>query len=327
MNQFLSLEDVEDLWILIEKVKDLKKNPYYFSFQNKTIGLVFFNPSLRTRLSSQKAAFNLGANIWILNADHDSWKIEMNDGTVMEKSQEHIKEAIYVMSLYCDILAVRTFPKFLDRYYDSQELFLKKIKNYSRVPVVSLESATLHPLQSLADVITIEEFRPKKRIKVVLSWAPHVRVLPHSVPNSFLQWVSELSEVDLVITHPKDYELDKRFSQMAKITYDQKEAFEGADFIYAKNWSSYLSYGKILYQDTSWMITKEKMSLTNNGKFMHCLPVRRGIVVEDSVLDGKNSLVFQQAENRIFAAQIVFMEIFKKILSDSFNKNRRKYYR
>jgi len=331
MNQFLSLEDVEDLWILIEKVKYFKKNPYSFQKmgENKAIGLVFFNPSLRTRLSSQKAAFNLGANIWILNADNDSWKIEMNDGTVMEKSQEHIKEAIYVMSLYCDILAVRTFPKFLDRYYDYQELFLKKIKNYSRVPVVSLESATLHPLQSLADVITIEEFRPteKKRIKVVLSWAPHVRVLPHSVPNSFLQWVSKLSEVDLVITHPKEYELDKRFSQMAKITYDQKEAFEGADFIYAKNWSSYLSYGKILSQDTNWRITKEKMSLTNNGKFMHCLPVRRGIVVEDSVLDGKNSLVFQQAENRIFSTQTVFIEILKKILSDSFNKNRRKYYR
>jgi N-succinyl-L-ornithine transcarbamylase len=330
MNQFLSLEDVEDLWILIEKVKELKKNPYSFQKmgENKTIGLVFFNPSLRTRLSSQKAAFNLGANIWILNADNDSWKIEMNDGTVMEKSQEHIKEAISVMSLYCDILALRTFPKFLDRYYDSHELFFKKIKNYSRVPVISLESATLHPLQSLADVFTIEEFRPpeKKRIKVVLSWAPHLRVLPHSVPNSFLQWVSELSEVDLVITHPPDYELDKRFSQMAKRTYDQKEAFEGADFIYAKNWSSYLSYGKILYQDP-WRITKEKMSLTDNGKFMHCLPVRRGIVVEDSVLDGKNSLVFQQAENRILAAQTVFMEILKKILSDSFNQNRRKYYR
>lgn len=314
MKQFISIDDVSDLPQLIEKTRAVKKNPFAFKRlgENKIIGLVFFNPSLRTRLSSQKAAFNLGADNWVLNIDHYSWKIEMNDGTVMENSQEHIKEAIAVMSLYCNILAVRTFPNLLDREYDYQEVLFKKIMRYSKVPVVSLESATLHPLQSLADVMTIEELRPpKEHVKVVLSWAPHVKILPHSVPNSFAQWSSKLQGVDLVIACPEDYALDERFTSGAQITHNQSEAFEGADFIYAKNWSSFIDYGKALCHDTSWMITREKMALTDQAKFMHCLPVRRNIVVEDAVLDSEDAVVLQQAENRVFAAQTVFMEILQ----------------
>ncbi|XOD67458.1 MAG: N-acetylornithine carbamoyltransferase [Flavobacteriales bacterium Tduv] len=314
MKRFISVDDVSNLPRLIEKARIVKKTPFAFKKlkKNKTVGLVFFNPSLRTRLSSQKAAFNLGANTWVLNIDHNSWKIEMNDGTVMENSQEHIKEAIAVMSLYCDILAVRTFPSLLDREHDYQEVLFNKIMHYSKVPLVSLESATLHPLQSLADVMTIEELRPtKKLIKVVLSWAPHVKALPHSVPNSFAQWASKLQGVDLVVAHPEGYDLDKRFTRGARITHDQAEAFEGADFIYAKNWSSFIDYGKVLFHNTSWMITREKMALTDRAKFMHCLPVRRNVVVEDAVLESEDSVVLQQAENRVFAAQTVFMEILE----------------
>lgn len=314
MKQFFSIDDISDLNKFIQKTREIKKNP--FSFQeigkNKVIGIVFFNSSLRTRLSTQKAAFNIGSNTWILNINHDSWKIETNDGTIMENSQEHIKEAISVMSLYCDILAIRTFPKLINRNYDYQEVFFKKIISYSKVPIVNLESATLHPLQSLADVVTIEEFRPiQKRIKIVLSWAPHTKALPHSVPNSFAQWISKLYEVDLVITHPKGYDLNEQFTKTAHITNNQNEAFYKADFIYAKNWSSFIEYGKILSYDTSWMITTQKMDLTNQAKFMHCLPIRRNIVAEDSVLDSNNSIILQQAENRVFAAQAVFIEILK----------------
>ncbi|XOD69217.1 MAG: acetylornithine carbamoyltransferase [Flavobacteriales bacterium AspAUS03] len=317
MKQFISVDDVPDLHQLIEKTRTVKRTPFAFKDigRDKTIGLVFFNPSLRTRLSSQKAAFNLGASTWVLNIDHDSWKIEMDDGTVMENSQEHIKEAIAVMSLYCNILAVRTFPSLFDRDFDYHEVLFNKIKYYSKVPMVSLESATLHPLQSLSDVMTIEELRPaKERIKIVLSWAPHVKALPHSVPNSFAQWASKLQGAELVITHPEGYALDEQFSRGARIIHDQDEAFKGADFIYAKNWSSFTDYGKLLCRDTSWMISREKMVLTDRAKFMHCLPVRRNVVVEDVVLDGEETVVLQQAENRVFAAQTVFMEILKNMM-------------
>ncbi|WP_103327158.1 N-acetylornithine carbamoyltransferase [Bacteroidetes bacterium endosymbiont of Geopemphigus sp.] len=308
MKRFFSVADVPDVPDLVKEALLLKKDPYgQFIGNNKTIGLVFFNPSLRTRLSSQKAAFHLGCDLWVLNIDHDSWKIEMSDGTMMENTQEHIKEAIEVIGLYCDILGVRTFPGLKNKQNDYQEVLFKKIERYSRVPVVSLESATRHPLQSLADAMTIEELRPsQKPIKVVLSWAPHPKALPHSVPNSFLEWISKLRNTDLIITHPKGYELDKEFAKDLHITYDQEEAFREADFIYAKNWSAYNDYGQILCKDSRWMITSKKMALTNHAKFMHCLPVRRNIVVEDAVLDADTSVVLQQAQNRIFAAQAVF---------------------
>ncbi|WP_110493468.1 Rossmann-fold NAD(P)-binding domain-containing protein [Candidatus Karelsulcia muelleri] len=312
MKQFLSVNDVKNVKTLIFKAIKLKKNPFFYK-KNKTIGLVFFNPSLRTRISSQKAAFNLGCKTWILNINSDSWKIETSDGSVMNSTQEHLKEAIGVMSLYCDLLAVRTFPGLLEKEYDYKEILLKKIIKYSKVPVVNLESATLHPLQSLADLITIEEFKTKKTIKIVLSWAPHIKALPQSVPNSFIEWVKKIKDIKLYITNPDGYNLNSDLTFGIKLIPNQKEAFKNADFIYAKNWSSYENYGKRIFKDLSWTITKEKMQLTNKAKFMHCLPVRRNLVVEDSVLDDKNSIFLNQAENRIFATQIVFLEILENI--------------
>ncbi|XVC35276.1 MAG: acetylornithine carbamoyltransferase [Candidatus Karelsulcia muelleri] len=310
MKQFISVNDVKNVKTLILKAIKLKQNTCFYK-QNKTIGLVFFNPSLRTRISSQKAAFNLGCKTWILNLNSDSWQIETSDGSVMNSTQEHLKEAIGVMSLYCDLLAVRTFPGLLDKEYDYKEILLKKIIKYSKVPVVNLESATLHPLQSLADLITIEEFKTKKTLKIVLSWAPHIKALPQSVPNSFIEWVKKIKDIKLYITNPDGYNLNSDFTFGIKLIPNQNEAFQNADFIYAKNWSSYENYGKIICKDLSWTITKEKMQLTNKAKFMHCLPVRRNLVVEDSVLD--NSIVLNQAENRIFATQIVFLEILENI--------------
>ncbi len=317
MKKFFSVEDVINVYDLIKEALFLKKNPYEFKHigKNKTIGLVFFNPSLRTRISCQKAAFNLGCNTWILDVHKDSWKIEMNDGTVMKMTQEHLKEAVSVMSIYCDILAVRTFPSLSDRDYDYKEIIFNKILKYSRVPVVNMESATLHPLQSLADVMTIAEFTSffKKRCKVVLSWAPHIKPLPHSVANSFSQWISKIDKIDFTIACPEKYDLHKIFSNGVFTTHHQDVAFINADFIYAKNWSSYLDYGKMLCKNSDWMITVNKMKLTNEAKFMHCLPVRRNVVVEDSVLDGKHSIVLQQAENRIFASQIIFLKILQSL--------------
>ncbi|WP_185856481.1 N-acetylornithine carbamoyltransferase [Blattabacterium cuenoti] len=318
MKNFFSVEDVDNVSDLIKEAIHLKKNPFLFQDigKNKTIGLVFFNTSLRTRISCQKAAFNLGCHTWVLDIHKDSWKIEMSDGVVMEKTQEHFKEAISVMSLYCDILAIRTFPNLLDRNYDYKEVLFKKILTYSQVPVVNMESATLHPLQSLADVMTIAELRPystKQKCKVVLSWAPHIKPLPHSVANSFSQWVSQIEEIDFTITCPKKYDLYEKFSKGVNITYHQNEAFLNADFIYAKNWSSYIDYGKVLCRDSDWMITEKKMRLTNQAKFMHCLPIRRNIVVEDAVLDSQYSIVLRQAENRIYAAQIIFLKILQSL--------------
>ncbi|WP_185861032.1 Rossmann-fold NAD(P)-binding domain-containing protein [Blattabacterium cuenoti] len=320
MKKFFSVEDVIDVYDLIKDALFLKKNPYDFQHigKNKTIGLVFFNPSLRTRISCQKAAFNLGCNTWVLDFNKDSWTIEMNDGSIMNFTQEHLKEAISVMSMYCDILAVRTFPNLLDKDYDYKEIIFNKILNYSKVPVVNMESATLHPLQSLADVITIAEFTSlfKKRCKVVLSWAPHVKSLPHSVANSFSQWISKIKKIDFMITCPKRYNLHQKFSNGVDTTHNQNEAFINADFIYAKNWSSYLDYGKILCKSSDWMITEKKMKLTNQAKFMHCLPVRRNVVVEDAVLDRNkysNSIVLEQAKNRIYASQIIFLKILQSL--------------
>ncbi|WP_185850755.1 Rossmann-fold NAD(P)-binding domain-containing protein [Blattabacterium cuenoti] len=318
MNNFFSVEDVINVYDLVKEAIILKKNPYSFKEfgLNKTIGLVFFNPSLRTRISCQKAAFNLGCHTWTLDINKDSWKIEMSDGSVMMKTQEHIKEAINVMSIYCDILAVRSFPNLLNREEDYKEVIFNKILLYSKVPVVNMESATLHPLQSLADLMTIAEIKPfydKKKSKVVLSWAPHIKPLPQSVANSFSQWISKIKEIDFTITCPDKYNLFENFSKNIYTTYNQNKAFLKADFIYAKNWSSYIDYGKVLCNNSDWMITKDKMKLTNQAKFMHCLPVRRNMVVEDAVLDSPDSIVLKQAENRIYASQIIFLKILQSL--------------
>ena len=314
MKNFTSFADAGDYKVLLNKALEIKANPYGYQHvgKNKTVGLIFFNPSLRTRLSSVKAAYNLGAQAWVLNAGADSWTLEMADGAVMNGgTQEHIKDAIAVMSQYCDVLGVRTFPTLTNREEDYDEVIFNKILRYATVPVVSLESATLHPLQSFADLITVAETKPTDRVKVVLTWAPHVRALPQCVPNSFADWFSEVDWVDFVITHPQGYELDKRFTKGARIEYDQSKAFEGADYIYAKNWSSYRDYGQILSSDPSWMVDERQMALTNNGRFMHCLPVRRNVVVSDAVLDSPNSLIIQEAGNRVFSAQTVFHELLK----------------
>jgi N-succinyl-L-ornithine transcarbamylase len=314
MNNFVSFADAGDYNALLKQALEIKANPYGYQHigKNKTVGLIFFNPSLRTRLSSIKAAYNLGAQAWVLNAGADSWTLEMADGAIMNGgTQEHIKEAIAVMSQYCDVLGVRTFPTLKDRDEDYQEVVFNKILKYATVPVISLESATLHPLQSFADLITVAEFKQKERVKVVLTWAPHVRALPQCVPNSFADWFSEIDWVDLVITHPEGYELDPKFTKGARIEYDQKKALEGADFVQAKNWSSYQQYGQVLQNDPSWMLTPEHMTGTNDAKFLHCLPVRRNVEVSDGILDSPNSLVIQEAGNRVFSMQTVLHELLK----------------
>ncbi|WP_288763510.1 N-acetylornithine carbamoyltransferase [uncultured Weeksella sp.] len=321
MKQFISVNDVENIDQLLEKALEIKADPFGQQAvgKNKTIGLIFFNPSLRTRLSSIKAAYNLGANAWVLNAGADSWTLEMGDGTVMNgDTQEHIKEAIQVMSAYCDVLGVRTFPKLEQKEEDYSEAMFNKVKDLSSVPVVSLESATLHPLQSFADLITIAEKinynpanPPKEKVKVVMTWAPHPRRLPQAVPNSFAEWFTKVDWVDFTIAQPKGYELDAKFTHGANIVYDQEEALKGADFVYAKNWSSYEDYGAIKPQEKDWQVTIDKMKLTNDGKFMHCLPVRRNVVVADEVLDSSYSIVIEEATNRIYSAQTVFHEILK----------------
>ena len=321
MKQFTSVNDVENIDDLLKTALEIKANPFDQQEvgKNKTVGLIFFNPSLRTRLSSIKAAYNLGANAWVLNAGADSWTLEMGDGTVMDgDSQEHITEAIQVMSAYCDVLGVRTFPKLVDRDEDYNEIMFNKVKSLSSVPVVSLESATLHPLQSFADLITIAEKtgyvpgeKPAKKVKVVMTWAPHPRRLPQAVPNSFAEWFSKVDWVDFTVVQPKGMELDPKYTEGATVMYDQDEALKDADFVYAKNWSSYETYGQANEGDKDWQVTMEKMNLTNNGKFMHCLPVRRNVVVSDEVLDSDVSIVIDEATNRIFSAQTVFHEILK----------------
>jgi N-succinyl-L-ornithine transcarbamylase len=314
MKNFTSFADAGDYKALLQQALEIKANPYGYQHigKNKTVGLIFFNPSLRTRLSSIKAAYNLGAQAWVLNAGADSWTLEMADGAVMNGgTQEHIKEAIAVMSQYCDVLGVRTFPTLKDREADYSEEVFNKILKYATVPVISLESATLHPLQSFADLITVAEHKQKERVKVVLTWAPHVRALPQCVPNSFADWFSEVDWVDFVITHPEGYELAPQFTKGARIEYDQKKGLEGADFVQAKNWSSYLDYGQVISNDSAWMLTPEHMAATHEAKFLHCLPVRRNVEVSDAILDSPNSLVIQEAGNRVFSMQTVLHEILK----------------
>jgi N-succinyl-L-ornithine transcarbamylase len=276
--------------------------------KNKTIGLIFFNQSLRTRLSTQKAAENLGMKVLTMNVGQDSWQLEMEDGVVMNGDKaEHVKEAAAVIGSYCDIIAVRAFAGLKDRDADYQEIVMEKFRQYSGVPIINLESATRHPCQSLADLITIEEVKKTARPKVVLTWLPHFKPLPQAVANSFAEWVNQ-TDYEFIITHPKGYDLAPEMVGNAKVIYDQDEALKGADFVYGKNWSSYTHYGQVLSTDPSWMITQEKMALTNNGVFMHCLPVRRNLKVSDYVLDNQ-SVVVQQAANREWSAQAVLKTI------------------
>ncbi len=318
MQNFLSVKDAVDVQALVKEALLYKKTPYADKHigRNRTMGLLFFNSSLRTRLSTQRAAQNLGLELMVMNVGQDSWGLEFEEGTIMDGNKaEHIKEAAPVIGQYCDIVGIRSFPRLVDREEDYSEKVLNQFVKHTGRPIVSLESATRHPLQSLADLITIEELKTKPRPKVVLTWAPHVKALPQAVPNSFAEWMNA-ADVDFVITHPEGYELAPEFVGNAKVTHNQNEAFEGADFIYAKNWSSYNQYGQILNQDPAWMVTMEKMKLTNDAKFMHCLPVRRNIVVEDAVLDSPNSVVVQQAGNRVWSAQVVLKQILLSIIRE-----------
>ena len=314
MRHYLSVNDIDSLEDWVKEALEIKAAPLEFQElgKNKTIGLLFFNNSLRTRLSTQKAAANLGMQSMVMNFNNEGWLLEFEDGVVMDQGKsEHVKEAAQVISQYCDIIAIRAFPTLTDKEKDKSEEVLKSFKKYATVPVVNMEGSTGHPLQALADAITIEEFKTSERPKVVLSWAPHPRALPHAVANSFVQMM-QLQNADFVITHPKGYELDPEITKDSKIEYDQEKAFENADFVYVKNWSSFKEYGKVVNKDPAWMVTNRQMDLTNKAKFMHCLPVRRNVVVADEVLDGKNSIVIAQANNRTYAAQLVL----KKILED-----------
>lgn len=313
MTNFISLADVPNVETLVQAGLQAKANPFVDGQlgRNKTIGLIFFNSSLRTRLSTQKAAQNLGLNVMIMNVGQDSWGLEMEEGVIMNGDKaEHVREAAAVIGRYCDIIGIRAFAELKDRATDYREQVMQQFKAYANVPIVNLESATRHPLQSLADCITIEEAKTKLRPKVVLTWLPHFKALPQAVANSFCEWMND-RDVELVVTHPAGYELSPEFVGHAHVTHNQEEAFSGADFIYGKNWSSYTQYGKVLTQDPSWMVTTDKMRLTDNGKFMHCLPVRRNLKVSDEVLDSPQSLVIEQAANREWAAQAVLKAILE----------------
>jgi N-succinyl-L-ornithine transcarbamylase len=281
--------------------------------KNKTIGLLFLNPSLRTRISTQVAAKNLGMEVIVFNIDKEGWQLEFSDGAVMNGSTtEHVKEAAGVLGQYVSILGVRSFPGLKERKLDYSEQVINNFVRYAGVPVVSLESATLHPLQSLADIITISELKPSgRRPKVVMTWAPHIKSLPQAVPNSFAQWVNAWGECEFFITHPEGYTLDEQYTRGATIIQNQKEALKDADFVYVKNWSSYKDYGQILNTDPSWMFTNEHLSVTNSAKVMHCLPVRRNLVIADEVLDGPNAVVVREAGNRVWSAQAVLSEILR----------------
>ncbi len=320
MKSFFHVSDIGDLGAALEEAKQVKANPFAWKHlgENKTIMLVFFNSSLRTRLSSQKAALNLGMSPIVLNIGQDSWKLETEMGVVMDGDKsEHLREAIPVMTSYCDIIGIRSFAGLQDRDFDYSETVLKQFVEYGGKPVISLESATVHPCQAFADLITIEEYRKKKRPKVVLTWAPHPRALPQAVPNSFAEWMNA-ADVDFVITHPHGYELDPAFAGNAPVEYDQMKALEGADFVYAKNWScpgvtDPAQYGQILSKDMGWTVDARHMAVTNNAYFMHCLPVRRNMIVSDEVIDAPTSLVIPEAANRAVSAQVVMKRMLESL--------------
>lgn len=320
MNQFTSVNDVQDISQLVKDALALKENPYAHQHlgKNKTLGLVFLNPSLRTRLSTQKAALNLGMNVMVMNMDKEGWALETQDGIVMNGTTvEHIREAAAVMGQYCDVLGLRSFPKLQNRDEDYNEDFFNKFITFCNVPVVSLESATRHPLQSLADLVTIKEtWKGTAKPKVVLAWAPHIKALPQAVPNSFAEWMCKAKQdgmLDFTIAQPEGYELNEDFTPGAHITYDLDEALAGADYIYVKNWSSYKDYGKVLSYPEGWMLTNDKLKDTNDAKVMHCLPVRRDLELSSEILDGPNSLVIHEAGNRLWAAQAVLKQILEKL--------------
>ena len=316
MKQFISVNDVTNIDTLVKKALAYKANPFVDKKlgAGKRIGCLFLNPSMRTRLSTQIAAQNLGMDCIVFNVGQEGWALEFEDEAIMSgNTVEHVKDAAPIFGKYFDILAIRTFPSLQNKEDDYSELYIKQFIKYSGIPVVSLESATLHPLQSLTDVITITEdmkkWKKKKKPKIVLTWAPHIKPLPQCVANSFAQWINAWGKADFVITHPEDYELDIQFTKGAKVKLNQDEALKGADFVYVKNWSTFKDYGKIYESDPKWMLINKKLQLTNNAKVMHCLPVRRNVELSDEILDGKMCIVTQQASNRVWAAQAVLSEI------------------
>src|SRR5258706_3411043 len=324
MKNFVSVHDVTNIDAVVQKALAYKSDPFKDRMlgADKRIGCLFLNPSMRTRLSTQIAAQNLGMDAIVFNVGNEGWALEFEEEAIMSgNTVEHVKDAAPIMGKYFDILAIRTFPSLKNREDDYSELFIKQFIKYAGIPVVSLESATLHPLQSLTDIVTITEeiqksnhdsYRnenKKSKIKIVLSWAPHVKVLPQCVANSFAQWVNAWRQAEFVITYPEDYELSKEFTNGATLTHNQDEALKGADFVYVKNWSTYTDYGKIYCNDPGWMLTNDKLKLTNNAKVLHCLPVRRNVELSDEILDGPNSLVTQEAANRVWAAQAVLSTI------------------
>ncbi|WP_243348744.1 acetylornithine carbamoyltransferase [Parabacteroides sp. FAFU027] len=317
MRHFTNVKDLGDLKQAVKEALEVKANRYGYSHlgKNKTMMLIFFNSSLRTRLSTQKAAMNLGMNTMVLDINQGAWKLETERGVIMDGDKpEHLFEAVPVMGCYCDIIGVRSFATFENKENDYNEKILNQFIELSGRPVVSMEAATGHPLQSFADLITIEEYKKKERPKVVLTWAPHPRALPQAVPNSFADFMNE-TDYDFVITHPKGYELDPKFVRNAVVEYDQKKAFEGADFIYAKNWSAYAdpNYGQILSKDRAWTVDTEHMEWTNNAYFMHCLPVRRNMIVSDDVIESPQSIVIPEAANREISAQVVLKRILESL--------------
>jgi N-succinyl-L-ornithine transcarbamylase len=313
MRNYTNINDLGNLQKAVQEAIEIKKNQLQHKTlgEGKTICLLFFNNSLRTRLSTQKAAQNLGLNVIVMNFGSEGWELEYEEGAVMNGSKsEHVKEAAKVIAQYCDIVAIRAFASLTDKEKDKAEIVMNSFKKYAGIPVVNMESATGHPLQALADAITMEEFKTAHKPKVVLSWAPHPKALPQAVANSFVEMM-QLQEADFVITHPEGYELDPEITKNSTIEHNQEKAFENADFVYVKNWSSFKDYGRVMNSDSAWMITSEKMKLTNNAKFMHCLPVRRNVIVADAVIDSENSIVIQQANNRTFSAQLVLKKILE----------------
>ncbi|HEY5918718.1 MAG TPA: acetylornithine carbamoyltransferase [Chryseolinea sp.] len=316
MKNFISVKDVSDISMLVKGAIAYKANPFKDKLlgSNKRIGLLFLNPSMRTRLSTQIAAQNLGMEAIVFNVGQDGWMLEFEDEAIMSgNTVEHVKDAAPILGKYFDILGIRTFPSLKNKADDYSELYIKQFIKYAGIPVVSLESATLHPLQSLTDIITITEtFKENRKPKIVLTWAPHVKSLPQCVANSFSEWINAWGQADFTITHPEDYELDESFTRGAKIVHNQDEALRNADFVYVKNWSTYTDYGRIYCNDPEWMLSNKKLQVTNNAKVMHCLPVRRNVELSDEILDGPNSIVTQQATNRVWAAQAVLGELLKK---------------
>ncbi|RCL69862.1 MAG: N-acetylornithine carbamoyltransferase [Cryomorphaceae bacterium] len=313
MKNFINSDDISDYKKIVEEAIQLKSNPNQLKGigKNKSIGLLFFNPSLRTRISTQKASMILGLKTFVMNFNSEGWQLEFENNTIMsEDKAEHVKDAAKVLSEYCDIIAIRKFADLNNKIDDEKEIVLSSFLKYSTVPILNLESSTFHPLQGLADAITIHETKNKARPKIVLSWAPHPKSLPHAVPNSFIK-MAKKNNFELIVSNPIGYDLNPEITKGINIIHDQKEAFINADFIYAKNWSSYENYGKVLINDSSWKIDRNKMSLTNNAKFMHCLPVRRNVVVDDDVIDSENSLVISQAENRIYSALIIIKKLIE----------------